>query len=58
MFLQSLLRWFQKRRASSWNQLYAEAPVTKNDASACYYSVEREKDWGFLVSPHCIFFAS
>jgi len=27
MFLQSLLRWFQKRRASSWNQQHGEAPV-------------------------------
>jgi hypothetical protein len=33
MFLQSLLRWFQKRRASSWNQLYTEAPVTTTGAS-------------------------
>jgi len=27
MFLQSLFRWFQKPRASSWNRLYAEAPA-------------------------------
>ena len=45
MFLQNLLRWFQKRRASSWNRLYAEAPVFVTGASA-YCSVDREKNRG------------